>query len=74
MERLLIVKENFKRRVSNILRKKNGGISYWIEILGGVLIVVLVVAAFNDFDWSVMTAKFGEMLDGLMTKAENLWQ
>ena len=74
MERLLIVKENFKRRVSNILRKKNDGISYWIEILGGVLIVVLVVAAFNDFDWSVMTAKFGEMLDGLMTKAENLWQ
>ena len=73
MKKLLVVKENFRRRVSNILNKKNQGVSYWIEILGGVLIVVLVVAAFNDFDWGVMTEKFGQMLDGLMTKAQNLW-
>ena len=54
------------------VRKK--GASHWLEILGAVLIIVLMIGAFNKFDYSPIIQKFMDMLTGLLDKAADVWK
>ena len=76
-----IQKRTFRKNAEILMKKVNStmgvrkrGASHWLEILGAVLIIVLMIGAFNKFDYSPIIKKFMDMLTGLLDKAANVWK
>ena len=74
MNKLNLKGLTLRERAGEKIKAKKKGASHWLEILGAILIVVLLIGAFNGFDYGTVVTKFMNMLTGLLDKAEGLWK
>ena len=74
MNKLTLKGLTLRKRIGEKIKSKKKGASHFLEILGVILIVVLLIGAFNKFDYSTVVTKFMGMLTGLLDKAQGLWQ
>ena len=74
MNKLALRGLTLRNRIGEKIKSKKKGASHFLEILGVILIVVLLIGAFNGFDYGTVVTKFMNMLTGLLDKAEGLWK
>lgn len=68
--------KNLKKALMQVKEQLKGskkGLSHFLEILGGMLIVVLVIGAFNNFNYTNLITTFMNGVRGILQNVIDLF-